>query len=32
MHLLFRGKEQVKLLEEGKVEKLLREQTVKVRI
>lgn len=29
MHLLFRGKEQVKLLEEGKVEKLLREQTVK---
>lgn len=30
MHLLFCGREQVKLLESGKVEKILREQSVKV--
>ena len=30
MHLLFYGKEQVKLLEAGKIESVLREQTLKV--
>lgn len=30
MHLLFCGREQVKLLESGKIEKILREQSVKV--
>lgn len=32
MHLLFCGKQQVKLLEGGKLERLLREQSVRVRV
>ena len=30
MHLLFYGKEQVKLLESGRIEKLLKEESVRV--